>query len=368
MFDRLIARTAGLTACGLMVTAAASAECPMDLDENGRVGGGDLTLMLASWGPCATECSSDLDSDGMVDGADLTKVLSAWGRSVHLDCDCNGISDEDEIADGAGDLDGDGIPDQCGATTPNEGTLVFAQSLDHRDAGPYDEAMMEADWNDPAWSNGVDDQRVSIVETGEDGNRALAVLYPEGEYGTSQTGAQWKVPLGGSFERMTLSYRIRFTGDFDFVKGGKLPGLIGGTGNTGGSIPDGTDGWSARMMWRTDGAIVQYVYHPDQPGGYGEDLPWSSDGEPVHFEPDRWYTLRHEIIMNTPGEYDGVIRTWLDGEPALVMTEMRFRDVDTFAIDTLYFSTFFGGGSSSWATTRDEVIWFDDFEVRSFDE
>ena len=200
MFDRLIARTAGLAACGLMVTAAASAECPMDLDENGRVGGGDLTLMLASWGPCATECSSDLDSDGMVDGADLTKVLSAWGRSVHLDCDCNGISDEDEIADGTGDLDGDGIPDQCGATTPNEGALVFAQSLDHRDAGPYDKAMMEADWNDPAWSNGVDDQRVSIVETGEDGNRALAVLYPEGEYGTSQTGAQWKVPLGGSFE------------------------------------------------------------------------------------------------------------------------------------------------------------------------
>ena len=31
MFDRLIARTAGLAACGLMVTAAASAECPMDL-------------------------------------------------------------------------------------------------------------------------------------------------------------------------------------------------------------------------------------------------------------------------------------------------------------------------------------------------
>ena len=43
----------------------------------------------------------------------------------------------------------------------------------------------------------------------------------------------------------------------------------------------------------------------------------------------------------------------------------RFRDVDDFAIDTLYFSTFFGGGSSSWATTADEVVWFDDFEIRA---
>ena len=122
------------------------------------------------------------------------------------------------------------------------------------------------------------------------------------------------------------------------------------------------------MMWRTEGSIVQYVYHPDQPGGYGEDLPWSSDGESIQFERDRWYTLQHEITMNTPGEYDGVIRTWLDGQPALTVTDMRFRDVDTFAIDTLYFSTFFGGGSSSWATSKDEVVWFDDFEVRTLDE
>ena len=40
-------------------------------------------------------------------------------------------------------------------------------------------------------------------------------------------------------------------GDFDFVRAGKIPGLAGGRTNTGGRKPDGTDGWSARMMWRT---------------------------------------------------------------------------------------------------------------------
>ena len=50
----------------------------------------------------------------------------------------------------------------------------------------------------------------------------------------------------------------------DFVKGGKLPGLFGGEGNTGGGIPTGMDGFSARMMWRGSGRVVQYVYYPDQ--------------------------------------------------------------------------------------------------------
>ena len=344
-----------------------AANCPTDLDSSGRIDGGDLAVLLASWGPCASECPGDLDQDGQVGGTDLSTLLAAWGRESDLDCNCDGVSNEQELDGGAADSDGNGIPDDCELDSL-EGRLLFAQSLEHREPGAYDETMMEADWNDPTWSNGVRDDRVSIVQTDETGNKALAVLYPQGEYGTSNTGAQWKVPLGDSYDRVTLSYRIRFTEDFDFVKGGKLPGLIGGTGNTGGSIPDGTDGWSARMMWRTEGAIVQYVYHPDQPGGYGEDLPWSIEEAQVRFESDRWYTLRHEIIMNTPGEHDGVIRTWLDGEPALTVTDMRFRDVDTFAIDTLYFSTFFGGGSSSWATSKDEVIWFDDFEVRTPDE
>lgn len=344
-------------------TAVSNAECPIDVDDNGRVDGGDLAVVLASWGPCDPSCTSDFDADGVVGGTDLSVLLAAWGRELEVDCDCDGTSDTDELEAGATDSDGDGIPDACDPD-PQQGTIIFEQSLEHRVPGPYDETMMEADWNDPTWSNGVRDGRVSIVETDGQTNRALAVLYPEGSYGTSNTGAQWKIPLGGSFEQATLTYRIRFTGDFDFVKGGKLPGLIGGTGNTGGSVPDGTDGWSARMMWRTDGAIVQYVYHPDQPGGYGEDLPWTNEEQPLQFERDRWYTMRHEITMNTPGQQDGIIRTSLDGVPALVVTDMRFRDIDSLAIDTLYFSTFFGGGSSSWATTRDEVILFDDFEVQ----
>ena len=359
-------RGTNLVAVGLLSSVSwAQTNCPQDLSGNGVVNGEDLTVVLADWGPCV-DCASDFDGNAYVDGADLAILLGSWGRTTAIDCDCDGETNDEELANGANDFDQDGIPDTCDPPD-STGTLLFAQTLDHRSPGPYDETMMEEDWNDPTWSNGVRDERVTIVETEEPGNYALAVHYPEGSYGTSATGAQWKVPLNGSFERVTLSYRMKFLGDFDFVRGGKLPGLIGGTGNTGGSVPDGTDGWSARMMWRTDGAIVQYVYHPDQPNSYGEDLPWTTNGSPLQFEPNRWYTVRHDITMNTPGEYDGIIRTWLDGNPALEVTSMRFRDVDELAIDTMYFSTFFGGGSSSWATTQDELILFDDFEVYELD-
>ena len=121
------------------------------------------------------------------------------------------------------------------------------------------------------------------------------------------------------------------------------------------------------MMWRSDGAIVQYVYHPDQPEHYGEDLPWTNDDGPLQFEPGRWHHVVHEIRMNTPGVNDGSITCWLDGEPVLESHSMRFRDVDDFAIDGMYFSTFFGGGSSSWSTTKDETVLFDDFSIESLD-
>ena len=87
------------------------------------------------------------------------------------------------------------------------------------------------------------------------------------------------------------------------------------------------------------------------------------DDEVVHFESGRWYLIEHEMTMNTPGLRDGVLVCRLDGVEALRREDLRFRDVDAFAIDGLYVSTFFGGSSESWATTRDERIRFDDVEI-----
>ena len=152
------------------------------------------------------------------------------------------------------------------------GDAIFNANFDNRSSGPYTEAMLDEDWNAPAWSQGVDDGRVSLVETVE-GNTALAVSYPAGAYGTSNTGAQWKLDFDAGDTDLRLSYDIQFEG-FDFVKGGKLPGFFGSEVTPGAGFRQ-TDSFSARMMWREGGRIVQYMYYPDQPEYYGEDMPWT---------------------------------------------------------------------------------------------
>src|SRR5690606_15373813 len=111
----------------------------------------------------------------------------------------------------------------------------------------------------------------TIVDEG--GERFVRVLYPTGAWGSGTSGAQWQVGLPSAYQELWLRYRVRFGPGFDPVRGGKLPGLIGGEANTGGDAPDGTDGWSGRMMWRRELDVVQYVYHVDQPTQYGEDFP-----------------------------------------------------------------------------------------------
>lgn len=73
--------------------------------------------------------------------------------------------------------------------------------------------------------------RVSIM-TGSQAlgaGSSLAVSYPEDEVGTKETGAQWQLELDGEYEKAFLSYRVKFADGFDFSRGGKLPGLAGGT-------------------------------------------------------------------------------------------------------------------------------------------
>lgn len=51
---------------------------PGDLNGDGLVNGGDLGILLASWGRCPAPCPPDLDQDGIVGGGDLGLLLSHW--------------------------------------------------------------------------------------------------------------------------------------------------------------------------------------------------------------------------------------------------------------------------------------------------
>ncbi|GGX95211.1 hypothetical protein GCM10007160_23450 [Litchfieldella qijiaojingensis] len=187
----------------------------------------------------------------------------------------------------------------------------------------------------------------------------LRVHYPEG---TSSPGDTEKGGAGFyaeeaalmSSDRGCLQYRVRFESGFDFVKGGKLPGLYGGEAPSGGTNANGENGFSMRFMWREDGQGELYEYVVNQDDKYG-----SSVGRGLwHFPPGRWVTVEQEVILNTPGQEDGVARVWIDGQPILEQNGIVYRTTDDVRIDGLMFSTFFGGDGSEWRTPRDQSVDF----------
>lgn len=253
--------------------------------------------------------------------------------------------------------------------------VIYSNNFDDDPVGTYTVANLKADWNSPSSNDGVDEGRVAIVG-GPDAysGKSLVVTYPQGESNNGKS--QWKTDLGGGYDELYLSYRMKFGANFDFVRGGKLPGLAGGAANAGGTLPDGTDGWTARMMWRTNGSggsttngtqsqLVQYVYHKDMPGPSGQDIKW--DDNPSlgwqKIDSDVWYHFQHRVKMNTPGQDDGIIQAWLDGELVMEVQNLHFRDIASLKIDLLYFSTFFGGSSAPWEATKNEQAFYDDFVV-----
>ena len=61
----------------LVVTYEEAGGIPGDFNDDGTVGGADLGLMLAVWGPCSG-CPEDLNNDGVVDGGDIGLLLANW--------------------------------------------------------------------------------------------------------------------------------------------------------------------------------------------------------------------------------------------------------------------------------------------------
>ena len=56
-------------------TTPCNEECPLDLNNDGIVGGADLAILLGAWG---TRGCPDFDGSGTVDGVDLATLLGAW--------------------------------------------------------------------------------------------------------------------------------------------------------------------------------------------------------------------------------------------------------------------------------------------------
>ena len=262
---------------------------------------------------------------------------------------------------------------------------IYQNNFDqHTAATVYTKDIWQADWSSPKWENGVEQGRVSIVSGqqayGGTGN-SLAISYPSGKFGTQNTGAQWRLELSGKHEELYSSYRIKFKTGFDFVRGGKLPGLGGGSTPTGAKKATGVNGWSGRMMWRTDfqgtpgnpaqltSRVISYAKYANSGfNNLGEqaDKKYLRDAAKnlITLKSGVWFSIAQRIKMNDPGIANGIIQIWVDNVKVFDQNDVLFRTDEKLKIDVFYFSTFFGGSNKAWATSKHETVLFDDFVVR----
>jgi len=205
-------------------------------------------------------------------------------------------------------------------------------------------------------------RKVTVLPAAGPGNEpVLRVRYPADSAshraaadGASAGGAQAYLTVpSGPLQEAWLSYDLRFQTGFNFVKGGKLPGLYGGTVTSGQHIPDGANGFSTRYMWRRSGAGEVYAYLPTSTK-HGTSIGRGSWTWPT----SRWVQIIQHVRLNNPGKADGVLDVWFQGKQVLHRTDITYRTTRDLKIDGVFFSSFFGGGDRSWATPRDQYADF----------
>ncbi len=231
-------------------------------------------------------------------------------------------------------------------------------------AGTYTAARWKSDWPGCRYEDGVAEGRVSVHS--RDGRNWLRVTCVPGQVGPARGGAGWRWPVGEE-EGLELRYTLQFASDFEFVKGGKLPGISGGPESvTGGRPADGTNGFSARLMWRRDGRGEAYVYHMHQPGKYGESFRFPEDFRFPRNEPAN---VRMMVVMNTPGQRDGMLRVWIQSARqaerlVLERTDMEWRKSGDIKADSVQFEVFHGGDDQTWAPQSPSSVDFSGLEIR----
>ncbi|KAJ1030920.1 hypothetical protein NDA18_002149 [Ustilago nuda] len=209
------------------------------------------------------------------------------------------------------------------------------------------------------------------------GSSVLQIFYPAQSYTPSE------LPVGGTqfyastpfllslATSVTFNYSVFFPLYYDFVLGGKLPGLYGGTEGCGGGN-NAEHCWSSRMAWRSGGLGELYAYLPQhkqntsamldvKPYSYVNPVYGISLGRgSFNLTKGAWTNISQTItLQNNETHPNGVFHVSVNGESVIHYDQVFF---PTW-LKGILFSTFFGGSTREWATPVDQFSYFAGFSV-----
>ncbi|KLO04817.1 hypothetical protein SCHPADRAFT_911425 [Schizopora paradoxa] len=210
---------------------------------------------------------------------------------------------------------------------------------------------------------------------------------------------------------MAIGYSVLFPDDWEWVKGGKLPGIFGGLGNsaygcTGGRQTDRENCFNLRLMWRQSSLGELYAYipltennrkhllavpprtiaNPDFGFSVGRGSftfrtatssssssssnssaetnvnSTSVSGQQAQLKVNEggWNMIWERVKLNTIGQEDGEVEVRVNGKQVILATNLTLRSSPEAKIQGLHFETFFGGKGPDWASPKDQHAWFAD--------
>lgn len=173
---------------------------------------------------------------------------------------------------------------------------------------------------------------------GPDGSAAIRVTYVGYDRGSKRVIE--KHHFGARVEKATLSFDVCFDHAFQWVRGGKLHGLGPRRTVTGGSQRR-PDGWSARIVFKPEGACATYIYDQSIEEKWGI----SDASQGAVFVPGQWHHVDFQVHLNTPGKANGFAIIQIDGKEVVHSKNVIFRGHkgQETLIQQFLFSTFHGG-------------------------
>lgn len=247
-------------------------------------------------------------------------------------------------------------------------TFHFENNFEDDPLGRYSDADYRSDWNMSSGGTLSEIEVFDIISENDSYFKKFWRGYLEqGKYQPANQGWYWNSPFSKTHKELYFSYDIRFKPGFEWVLGGKIPG-IGGGKLVSGVKPSITDGFSVRLMWKDNGKLVFYVYHQDQQIIFGDSYYWKD----FSFISGKWYNITFRVVLNTVnndvGLKDGIIEGFIDGKLMYQKSDLRFRNLASIELDKMIISAFFGGNDEAWASTRDEWIDTDNYVAYTYSD
>ncbi|THH19197.1 hypothetical protein EW146_g1929 [Bondarzewia mesenterica] len=176
-------------------------------------------------------------------------------------------------------------------------------------------------------------------------------------------------------EEAIMGYEVMFEEGWEWMKGGKLPGIFGGVGNSaygcsGGRKNERCKCFDLRLMWRAEGIGELYAYLPLTSSNAAQllSVPPSSHQNPDFgisvgrgawkFESGRWHKVAMRVRLNDVGAENGEVEVYIDGTSVIRAVGLLLRDDPASRIQGMHFQTFFGGNKPDWASPKDQRAWF----------